>query len=273
MLLAPVWIEPATLGELFGPSAMPQPTLQPTPVTRPDIVVQPPIGHAPETIVARDVFSRSDPDGWGDADLGGTYLTDDGATNLSVADEAGRILLRDPGTTSDVYLSDPLVRDVEISFSFAIDSLPSDGAVFIYAVVRRTEAGTAYRPKIFVSPTGAVFTHTGVMRTDGERSIGRPAVVPGLTLTPGMWVNVRVVATGSDPTVLRVRAWADGEEEPDYWNFGAIDWTGSLQGIGSLGVAAYLGARHPGGPVQVLIDNLTATTTDLPLNEPLRGAE
>jgi hypothetical protein len=91
-------------------------------------------------------------------------------------------------------------------------------------------------------------------------------VVPGLIVKPDQVIRVRAAATGSDPTILRVRAWSDGQQEPAYWNFGAIDWTGSLQGLGSVGVASYLGVRHPGGRVDVNFSDLTATTTDLPNN-------
>jgi hypothetical protein len=170
------------------------------------------------------------------------------------------------GSEREAYLPDILVRDVDMTFSVSVNELPADGAVFIYAVMRRAGDSFAYRPKIFITAGGAVFAHAGVMRHDREHSLGRPAVVPGLIIKPDQMMHVRAAATGSDPTILRVRVWSDDQDEPTYWNFGAIDWTGSLQGFGSVGLAAYLGVRHPGGRVDVNFLDLTATTTDLPSN-------
>ncbi len=268
MLLAPIWIDPTALHDLTGPAASPLVTPAPTFVSPPDVVPAiPPLGQAPATIVLRDTFERAQ-SGWGAADLGGAYSSDDPTADMSVGDGAGSLLLRSPGMGHDVYLGDVGVRDIDFEFSFSIDALPTDGAVYVYAAVRRSPSGVAYRPKVFVTPSGALYAHAGVMLQDGEHSLGRSALVPGVSVTPGVWYNVRSVATGSDPTVIRVRAWQAGQDEPEYWNFGVIDWTGSLQGIGSVGLAAYLGLRHPGGAIQVSYDELIGTTTDIPSVSP-----
>ena len=264
LLLAPIWIDPTALRDLTGPVASPAATLEPTHATSPDVVPAiPPIGQSPATIVIRDTFERSGT-GWGSADLGGQYSSDDPSANMSVDDGAGSLLLVASGSGHDVVLGDVAVRDIDFTFSFSVDALPADGAVYVYAAVRRTESGAAYRPKVFVASSGELFAHSGLMLSDGEHSLGRPVLVPGVLVKPGNWYNVRSVATGSDPTVIRVRAWAAGQDEPAYWNFGVIDWTGSLQGIGSVGLAAHLGLRHPGGPIRVSYDELIGTTTDLP---------
>jgi hypothetical protein len=265
MILAPIWVDPSALRDLTGPPAAPTLTLPPTPVASPDVVpAVPPIGEAPATIVIRDTFERSVETGWGSADLGGSYTAEQESPDQAVSDGAGSLLLGTSGTGHDVFLGDVSVRDIDFTFSFSIDALPVDGAVYVYSALRRTDTGSAYRPKVFVTSTGALFAHSGVMLRDGEHSLGRSALVPGVIVRPGAWYNVRAVAAGSDPTVIRVRAWAAGDEEPEYWNFGVIDWTGSLQGLGSVGLAAYLGVRHPGGAITVSYDELVGTTTDLP---------
>ncbi len=266
MLLAPVWVDPTALRELTGDAATPPPSIPVatprTPVGQPVLPI-PPIGEAPPTVIVRDTFSRPDQPGWGTAELGGPYAEDDRDPALAVIAGAGSMLLPSAGTQVSSYLTGIAARDLEVAFSFTVDALPIDGAIYVYAVARRTSTGIGYRPKVFVTPDGALFAHVGVLRNGVEQSLGRPAFVSGTLVTPGAVIHVRTSAQGGDPTILRVRAWADGDEEPVYWNFGAADWTGSLQGIGSVGLAAYLGVRHPGGSVRVGFDNLIVTTTDL----------
>lgn len=268
MVLAPVWMDATALREFTGAGATASPGVAPSsPRTGNSGVPQlsiPPIGQTLATIVVRDTFARFEEGGWGTADLGGSYTALDQVEDLAVRGGTGSFVLATAGAERALFLSDVSIRDADVAFSVALDTLPADGAMHVYAAVRRTPTGVAYRPKIFVTPTGALYAHAGVLLIDGERSLGRSALIPGLTVTGGTVIHFRTTVSGSDPTIIRVRAWASGEEEPEYWNFGAIDWTGSLQGVGSIGLAAYLGVRHPGGPVRVAFDDLTVTTTDLP---------
>jgi hypothetical protein len=268
VLLAPIWLDPTALLELTGPGPTPIPTPAATPQGPPEVVpAAPPAGQAPALIVVHDAFRRVSGEGWGISDLGGPYTPLDQGTDVSVGSGVGRMMLPTAGVERAAYLDERSFHDVDLRFAFSLDALPSDGAVYVYGVLRRTTIGAAYRPKIFVTPEGALYAHAGVMRQDGELSLGRSALVPGVTIRPGTWINVRATATGSDPTVLRVRAWSTSDDEPDYWNFGAIDWTGSLQGAGGVGVASYLGVRHLGESLGVQFDELIVTTTDLPMDD------
>lgn len=268
LVMAPIWVDPFILRELSGdPSgtpAVPEITASPEPGLGPGQPVNPPPGEARPTVVVRDTFSRTEIDTWGRAELGGAYTVTGLGSEQSVRDGAGVLVLPEAGSETGATLSDTSFRNGELLFSFSFDALPGDGALYLYAVLRGDDDGVAYRPKVFVMPDGSLYAHVGVMRHDGQHSLGRSSLVPGVILEAGDLVHVRSHVSGSDPTVIYIRAWADGQAEPEYWNFGAVDWTGRLQGVGAVGLGAYLGIRHPGGPVSVLVDELTATTTDLP---------
>jgi hypothetical protein len=73
-------------------------------------------------------------------------------------------------------------------------------------------------------------------------------------------VRVRVQVQGTNPSVLRVRAWLVGSAEPAGWQATANDSTAALQAAGSLRLSTYLSSSATNGPVAVAYDDLIATT-------------
>jgi hypothetical protein len=269
VLLAPVWVDPVTLAELGGVTAPPGParpseTVAGGPALGSFPSDRPSIGEGPATVVARDAFGRDVTDGWGQADLGGRYTLSGGSQELDVESGLGVVLLSDPGTARSAHLADVAISDADLTFTVSFDQLPNGGGLYIYGLLRRIGTGAVYRPKIFVMPDGVVYAHAGVRLSDGERSLGRPVRVADLSAVADRTIRVRTIATGRDPTTIRVKAWLSEEAEPDYWHFAVIDWTGSLQGTGSVGLAAYLGSRVSNPPVSLFFSDILVTTRDAP---------
>jgi hypothetical protein len=57
-------------------------------------------------------------------------------------------------------------------------------------------------------------------------------------------MHVRAEALGDDPTTLRLRTWPDGVPEPAAWQLSTIDWTGTLQEPGTIGIGWRLDAAQ-----------------------------
>jgi large repetitive protein len=202
-------------------------------------------------------------DGWASADVGGRYSTRGTAADFYVREGSGRMLLPSAGSGRTVFLPEVAVRDLDLKFSVSFDRLPEGGNLFIYGVARRTDTGAAYRPKIHIVPDGTIFAHVGALLPSGERSLGRQVLVADARAEAGQQIWVRMHTRDSDPTFIGVRVWADGQAEPNYWQFAVIDWTGVLQGTGFTGLAAYLGRRTIQGSIEIAFNDLLATSTDL----------
>ncbi|MEP7377974.1 MAG: hypothetical protein ABI725_00270 [Chloroflexota bacterium] len=260
--LAPAWLDPATFAAPRTPAPGPVSPAARTPDTHPQ---GSPIVVGPSVVIASDTFSRAVDDGWGAAEVGGEYSTSVGVERFGVETGNGLVTLPIAGATGSVVLPTVSARDVDIKFGVRVDELPQgEGSLFVYALLRSTVAGLAYRPRIRIDAGGAVFAHVGLLLAGGSQSLGREVLAPDVRVTPGKLIWLRAQATGSDPTLVRVRTWEDGQEEPSYWHFAVIDWTGSLQGSGSVGLSALAGLRTVGSPYEFAFSGLLAATTDQP---------
>jgi hypothetical protein len=88
--------------------------------------------------------------------------------------------------------------------------------------------------------------------------VGSEVLVPGLTYTPGMELNVRVQVAGTGTTQLAATVWAVGSAEPVTPTVSRTDTTAELQAAGSVGVTAYLSGSAV-APVDLRFTELTAT--------------
>jgi hypothetical protein len=265
--LAPLWIDPVTLMEFEGSAAgssngAPNSGLDREGGRAPLPVVNP-VVQRPGTVVATDGFSRTVVEGWDFAELGGQYSVSGPLDDFAVADDAGTLTLPAGGRARAAYLAGVSVHDVDLSFSVVFDRQPDDAPLHAYGLLRLTASGAAYRPKMIITPRGAVYAHAGVVLGGVERSLGRPVRVLGLIGTAGTVLRLRATATDSDPTTIRVRVWKHGDQEPAHWQFTIIDWTGNLQAAGAVGIAGYMGRRETGGPLVLRVDDLLATTTQV----------
>jgi hypothetical protein len=90
-------------------------------------------------------------------------------------------------------------------------------------------------------------------------AVGPEVMVADLTYAANGWVRVRARVTGSSPATLRVRAWAEGQPEPEIWHFTGTDSQAGLQKPGAVGLRAYLGSSSTNAPILVRFDDIVVT--------------
>ena len=125
----------------------------------------------------------------------------------------GTISMPAPGATRSALLN-ASATDVDFSFRVRSDKAAVGGNQYIYGVVRRNGANE-YRVKLRFAPNGAVFVGASTVINNVETNIGSEVQVPGLTHTANAIIRFRAQVTGTSPTTLRVRAWADASRRAD----------------------------------------------------------
>ena len=213
----------------------------------------------PLIMYANDTFTRTTTNSWGSALTGGAYSLQSTAADYDVTGSVGTMLLPSAGATRQATLNTVAAQDVDLSFRFATDKVPTGTSQYIYAVARRINATTAYWIKVRLAPGGAVYLHASVYNTS-ETAIGSEIRVTGLTHVAGGFLRLRAQLEGASPTTIRARAWADGATEPITWQYSATNNQAVLQAAGGVGFRAYIGNATTNAPVLVTFDDYLCTS-------------
>src|SRR4051794_5085965 len=225
VVLAPLWIDPLTIGAVFGvhPSFSAQPLE--TDAVRPQ--TNPPVLHG--SPLADDDFGREVATGFGTSNLGGTYslvgtgtiFVTGGSATVSLADNAhGAALLTDTFVTT---------TDQLVTVTLASGAPSAQGGLAM-----RANGDSLYAA--LVSYLGGVAKVSVESIVDGNwTTVAGPINVPEIDVAQP--IRIRADATGLDPTVIRVRAWNVGQPEPGQWAINIVDWASHMQKAGSIGVA------------------------------------
>jgi glucose/arabinose dehydrogenase len=225
------------------------------------VIGQPPVTPPPTgTIVAGDAFARTTTNSWGSADTGGAYTLEGAAAAFFVGSGSGSMRLGTAGASRVAYLPTVSSADVDARVRVTADKLTAGGNWYAYLVIRR-QGTSAYQPKIIVAADGTVSVQAGQVVNGTESSLGAAVAVPGLSFTPGSYVWIRAQVSGSSPTTIKVKAWADGQAEPANWQFSATSSAAALQTAGAVGLRAYIGSQATSAPLVVNFDDLAATAT------------
>jgi len=195
---------------------------------------------APVSLVV-DGFERSVVGGWGAADLGGSYGLTGTRSDFSVAAGAGVVRVPAGGTRS-ALLQEVSQRDVEVAVRVRADKVPAGGSGQFASVVGRRVAVSSgspqlqYRGRLRLLPGGGVEVAATKVTAAGEVVLAPPVRVAGVASAVDSAVWLRLRLQGADPTVVRVKAWADGATEPSAWSVVAEV---GLQAPGAVGVRAF----------------------------------
>ena len=164
--------------------------------------------------------------------------TADDATATSTATGHAGTLQVPAGESKTVRVAGAGSAGTDVTTGFSFAAVPTGGGAYLSTTVRGTAAGD-YRVKVRVTSSGAV-TSQLVKATGGtETALSDAAAVAGVRYAAGTRLLVRVQASGSSPTTLRARVWAQGSAEPTSWPNTATDATAGLQDAGSVGYTAY----------------------------------
>ncbi|HEY8524542.1 MAG TPA: PKD domain-containing protein [Acidimicrobiales bacterium] len=205
-------------------------------------------------VVAADTFERSATNGWGQADVGGSWALSGSAANFAVSGGGGRATVPAAGQSRAATLSSVAVGDVDATVDLTVDKDPTGGGTYVGAVVRKV-GNTEYRLRAHLRTTGTTLQLLRVV-SGAETIIGSQALP--LVYSPGQVLHLRVAATGSGTTTLTGKLWVDGEAEPGSWQVQATDATAALQQPGAVGVHVYVSGSATNAPVVLTADNLLA---------------
>ncbi len=204
--------------------------------------------------VARDAFGRTVTGGWGTADRGGAWTLSGTLSRYSVASGAGSVSLG-AGSSAKPMLNAVSITDTDFRAVVTTDKAPTGGGQYVSLAGRAVPGGSEYRAKLLLASTGAVTAYLTKVDAGTEVSLGS-AVVPGVSYTAGTKLQVRFQAVGTSPTTLRVKVWAQGQNEPAAWLLSRTDSTAQLQTAGSVGLYHYVSGSATNAPVVFRVDDV-----------------
>jgi hypothetical protein len=217
-------------------------------------------GPGTPTTYASDSFPRSVANGWGTAAIGGTWLTAGNNADFAVNGSAATMRLPAAKAYRGVFLNSVSAADVDLSFRVTSNKNPTGGPQYVYAALRRTTTGSFYRVTLRIAPSGQVFIGASTVINNSETTIASAVAVPGLTYSAGTFINVHAQLSGTNPTTIKLRAWASGTAEPLAWQYSATNSNAALQGAGSAGLEGYLASANTNGPAVLTFDDYVVTT-------------
>lgn len=221
-----------------------------------DVSVSIPTGPV---VHAVDTFSRSTTNGWGAADIGGTWSLEYRANLYGTSDGVGDQTMDVAGRTTGTFLDDVAAEDVTVTVDMTLDKPLTGGGLFNYVLVRRN-GSTEYQLRVRAEVGNTSLTLFRVV--NGASTAIASANVPGMILTAGETYRVSVTAAGSSPTLLSGKIWNVTGTEPVDAQVTATDGTAGLQGPGGIGLMNYLSGSTTNAPLTVSYDNLLAASGD-----------
>ena len=230
------------------------PTPTPTPTS------QPPTPTPPgSTIYASDSFTRNVIDSWGSANVGGSYSLIGTAADFDVNGSAGTMNIPQPDRDRVAILGNASAQDLSASFRVQTNKVATGSNEYAYFIARRVSSNSEYRVRIRFSTSQTVHLRVERLNNGVKTELGTEVTVSGLTHTANTFIWVRTEVIGTNPTTIRIKAWAAGEAEPTNWQYTTTDSTAILQTAGSFGLRAYLSASVTNALVVFTFDDLLVT--------------
>ena len=203
----------------------------------------------PAGVIAQDDFNTAIANGWGVADTGGSWTVAGAASAYQVSGGFGQQLVP-AGSTKTSMLAGVSSTAVNLRVSFSADQASTGGGIYVSAIGRDV-GSTNYQARVWMQATGAM----RLQLLQGS-TILQTVIPAGLSYTPGATYQVRLEVSGTSPTTIRAKVWADGQTEPAAWQAAMTDTTAALQVAGSVGLRTYVSASATAVPVAVRFDDL-----------------
>lgn len=203
-----------------------------------------------KSVAARDDFSRTLTSGWGTAPVGGPWTTA-GAT--SVSSGAGRMRLG-AGASAAAALGALALPGADTRLAISPDKVPTGSGLYVWVAGRRNAAGS-YRLRLVLK--NSVTASLSRVTAAGAETVIAPAIaVPGVSVTAGTRILVRVLVTGTTPSTIRAKVWPATATEPSAWQLTASDSTAGFGSAGGIGINAYLSSSATNAPITTAFDDL-----------------
>src|SRR5450631_4816607 len=227
-------------------------------VTAPAASIFQPAAAAP-TQYAADSFSRTVTNGWGTADVGGSWSLAGSASAFSVSGGAGRMVMATAGSGFNAYLGGVSSSDTQTQVGISLNQVQTGSGTYVSVIGRRFNANTDYRVKLrFIAGGGVVET---LERVVGGTETALQAVTTPISYTPGAVVLVQLQVTGTSPTTLRSMAWLQGTTQPTTWQLTATDNTSAQQVPGAVELLVYLSGSVTKLPETAAFSGYSVTST------------
>ncbi|WP_017599193.1 hypothetical protein [Nocardiopsis lucentensis] len=211
-----------------------------------------------------DGFARTVTDGWGTADTGQVWDDPFGnvpASTYSVSGGRGLMAMSVLGSSANQTTTTDQPADFDAEFTVSIDRVPAGSltAAAFAGVQARIVGNTLVRFSVGFRTDTGLPSDEGLRITTGIQEFQDNALiftsglsnVPDLTYEPDTVLRVRCLADGPE---LRMRVWADGEEEPAVWHTQA--YTNVLDD-GLFGLRSIVTADDTATPLTFAYDDLT----------------
>jgi hypothetical protein len=216
------------------------------------------------TLIASDDFGRTATNGWGNADQGGAWTVTGTKANFKVGSGVGTITLPNPGSGPTVSLGSVSTTNADVRVVFSPQTLANGSGSFFSVLGRQVGSVGNYRASVNIKPNGSAAL--SLLRVDGagQATIAGPVTVPGLTVTTGAQLDVRLVVSGTSPTTVMAKVWKDGTAEPATWQASGSDASAPMQAAGSVGLMYYVSSNATNTPVLGNVDGFRvydSTTT------------
>ncbi|HEY0450359.1 PKD domain-containing protein [Actinophytocola sp.] len=190
-------------------------------------------------VIVDDNFSRTVTGGLGTAPVGGPWTASVGGTRQSVAPGIATMQLPAAGNNTGSFLGNVSQTTSDVRTTFSLSAAPTGNGTYVYVTGRRVSATLEYRVRVRLLANGTVGLALSRVSGGTEAFPGGETIVPGLTLTAGAPLNVRVLMAGTSPTQVQVWAWRGGTAEPTAASITRTDTTAALQVPGSVGLSVH----------------------------------
>ncbi|MGH9076258.1 MAG: hypothetical protein ACRDY0_02185 [Acidimicrobiales bacterium] len=209
-------------------------------VVNPVAVPPPTIESCPSGVVICDTFNRSVAGGWGSADSGGPWSTS--GSIWSVQPGTGSLVASPAAPTN--FLAGP-VQDVDAEVKITPPGISGSYVDTGLAVRYNASSASAYQLSAYYATGNNNGDYTVELKTEPSNTAIEADVNTAVAGGTPFWL--RLQATGTSPTTLSWKIWADGTTEPTAWTATATDGTPGLQAAGGVGVKGYAGNTTPIG--------------------------
>lgn len=208
-------------------------------------------------VTARDAFERVVANGWGAADLGGSWSIASGAaSSFSVADGAAQMKVRS-STGLRASLAAASSSNTRVTASFSVDKIAAGQQI---TVIGRQVGADNYNARVIVAADGTV--RLAIFRN--QSSFGAPVNVTGLVLTPGTVYTVSFEVKGVGTTSLAAKLWKASNPEPSSWQISKSDTTAELQAAGWVGLDTYVPTSANAYPVTLSFTDIVVIDPTMP---------
>lgn len=182
---------------------------------------------------AVDAFGRTVSNGWGAADIGGTWSTGGGtAADYAVGSGIGTHTLATADASRRTFFTTPFT-DFDIYVSLATSALATGGFLSGGLTARYTDSDNLYQARAAFN-TDASVTLTIRKRVAAVETQLVSLTIPNLTHVAGTFYRMRFSVSG---TSLKAKLWLASADESSTWDVSTTDsslTTGPLTGIRSI---------------------------------------